>query len=80
MDKKLSQIAREAIITAGGVAAVARALGITQGSVSLWQHHHIPAKRVLDMERLSGIPRTRLRPDIFGASDNIKNDTPSHET
>ncbi|ARW47067.1 Cro/CI family transcriptional regulator [Acetobacter pasteurianus] len=50
----------------GGVCALAKAIGIHHSSVILWKKtNQIPIKRVLDVERLSGIPREELRPDIF---------------
>ena len=42
---------------------IARELGITHGAVSQWQK--VPAERVLDVERITGIPRHELRPDIY---------------
>jgi DNA-binding transcriptional regulator YdaS (Cro superfamily) len=42
---------------------VAEALKITHGAVSQWKR--VPAERVLDVEKLTGIPRHMLRPDIF---------------
>lgn len=53
----------EAIRAAGGIGALARSLGISQPSVSNWQR--IPAERVLAVETLTGVPRTRLRPDLY---------------
>lgn len=44
--------------------ALAEGLGVTPGAVSQWDR--VPAERVLDVERLTGIPRKMLRPDIFG--------------
>jgi TorA maturation chaperone TorD len=52
-----------AIRTAGGVGALARALGIAQPSVSNWQR--IPAERVLAVEALTGVSRDVLRPDLY---------------
>lgn len=52
----------EAVRAAGGIGALARGLGITQPSVSTWRQ--IPAARVLDVEALTGISRTVLRPDL----------------
>lgn len=49
---------------AGGPAALAKALGnITPQAVSQWKK--VPAERVLDVERVTGIPRHELRPDVF---------------
>lgn len=42
---------------------VARALGITHGAVSQWRR--VPAGRVIAVEALTGIPRERLRPDLY---------------
>lgn len=52
---------------AGGPAALAKALGgVTPQAVSQWRK--VPAERVLDVERLTGISRHHLRPDVFGLS------------
>jgi hypothetical protein len=42
---------------------ISRELGITHGAVSQWRR--VPAERVLDVERLTGIERHVLRPDIY---------------
>ena len=49
--------------TPGLRAKVARELGITRASVLKWRE--IPAHRLLDVERITGIPREALRPDLF---------------
>ena len=55
-----------AIENAGGVCAVARALKVHQTCVSLWKSRkRLPAPRVIPLERLSGVPRHELRPDIY---------------
>jgi TorA maturation chaperone TorD len=53
----------EAIRAAGGIGALARALGISQPAVSNWQK--IPAERVLAVEALTGVRRSVLRPDLY---------------
>jgi TorA maturation chaperone TorD len=53
----------EAIRAAGGIGALARALGISQPAVSNWQK--IPAERVLAVEALTGVSRSVLRPDLY---------------
>lgn len=55
-----------AIEAAGGVAALARALGIAQPSVSGWTK--VPAERVIAIEELTGVSRDRLRPDLYPTS------------
>lgn len=43
---------------------IALDLGISPSALSMWRR--VPADRVLDVERLTGISRHDLRPDIFG--------------
>ena len=44
--------------------ALADALGLSKQAVYQWDR--VPATRVLDVERLTGISRHELRPDLFG--------------
>lgn len=58
---------KQAIQQAGGQTDLARAIGSTQGHVSQWlRRGKVPADKVLKIERATGVPRERLRPDIFG--------------
>lgn len=50
--------------------AIATELGITAGAVSQWRNG-VPAERVLDVERITGISRHELRPDVFGPSPKV---------
>lgn len=52
-----------AIQMAGGVAALARQLGIRQPSVSNW--NRVPAERVAAVEAATGVSRVHLRPDLY---------------
>lgn len=56
----------QAIEVAGGIGALARALGISQPSVSAW--NRIPADRVVAVESATGIARQVLRPDLYAAT------------
>lgn len=58
---------KEAINRADGTSALARALGISQAAVSQWRQ--VPVNRVLDVERITGVSRHDLRPDIYGPCD-----------
>jgi TorA maturation chaperone TorD len=58
----------QAIKAAGGVASLARAIGIAQPSVSAWSR--IPAERVLAIEALTRVHRFILRPDLYGLSED----------
>src|SRR5216683_2502580 len=53
-----------AIKAAGGVASLARAIGVAQPSVSAWSR--IPAERVLSVEAVTRVRRFVLRPDLYG--------------
>src|SRR6202051_2924863 len=58
----------QAIKAAGGVASLARAIGIAQPSVSAWSR--IPAERVLAVEALTRVHRFILRPDLYRAPED----------
>jgi TorA maturation chaperone TorD len=53
-----------AIDAAGGIAQLARKIGISQPSVSNWTR--VPAQRVVAVEAVTGVPRNDLRPDLYG--------------
>ena len=48
---------------AGGPGRLAKALGIKSPSLYSWPR--IPAERVLEVERITGVPRHQLRPDLY---------------
>ncbi|WP_349631723.1 molecular chaperone TorD family protein [Bradyrhizobium liaoningense] len=52
-----------AIDAVGGVAQLARKIGISQPSVSNWSK--VPAQRVIAVEAASGVSRNDLRPDLY---------------
>ena len=59
---------RLACEVAGGQNALAAALGTTQSLVWYWLERSkkgVPAEHVLTIERLTGISRYDLRPDIY---------------
>ena len=58
----------QAIQAAGGVASLARAIGIAQPSVSAWSR--IPAERVLAVESQTRVHRFILRPDLYGPPED----------
>lgn len=66
-----------AIDAAGGVGSLARALGISQPSVSSWSR--IPAERVLAVETATGVSRTLLRPDLYPEDAIVIPSTPPSE-
>jgi len=56
-------VIREAAEKVGGVPALARQLGVSRQAIYQWTE--IPLERTADVERITGIPRSRLRPDLF---------------
>lgn len=52
-----------AVERAGGTVALARALKVSSQAVSQWTR--VPVERVLEIEALTGIERSVLRPDIY---------------
>jgi DNA-binding transcriptional regulator YdaS (Cro superfamily) len=47
----------------GLMARVAYELGLTRAAV--WRWDEVPAERVVAVERITGIPREALRPDLY---------------
>jgi DNA-binding transcriptional regulator YdaS (Cro superfamily) len=54
---------REAVKRVGGLAALARQLDISPQAVQQWRI--APAVRTLEIERLTGVSRYELRPDLY---------------
>lgn len=47
----------------GGVVALGSELGLSRGAVSQWKE--VPSHHVIKVEALTGIPREKLRPDLY---------------
>ena len=47
----------------GNLSKLAAAIGVTPGAIAQWDK--VPADRVVEIERVTGIPRQKLRPDLF---------------
>jgi DNA-binding transcriptional regulator YdaS (Cro superfamily) len=54
---------RKAVAAMGNKRRLALALRVSEQAVGQWDW--VPAKRVLDVERVSGVPREVLRPDLY---------------
>lgn len=52
-----------ALLKAGGVRALARLVGRTSATVSVWTR--VPVDHVLRIEEATGVSRQELRPDIY---------------
>jgi DNA-binding transcriptional regulator YdaS (Cro superfamily) len=53
---------------AGGIVKLSLSLGLSRGAASQWKK--IPAERVVEVERLTGVPREILRPDLYRVQKN----------
>ena len=69
MNDAIQEAKVEAIEKAGGGAAVARELKLNRQAVYQWGH--VPAEHVLTLEKLSGVSRSRLRPDLYPESETV---------
>jgi len=60
----------EAVKRAGSQANLAKAIGKTQGHITVWLNRskRAPADAVLAIESATGVSRHELRPDVFGKS------------
>jgi len=64
MSTEIDKSTAAAITKLGGPSAAGRALGISSQAVGQWRR--VPSERVLQVERLTGVSRHDLRPDIYG--------------
>lgn len=48
---------------------LAVAVGVDKATVTRWFQRRIPAERVLEVERITGLQRELLRPDIYPPTD-----------
>lgn len=58
-----SDALQDAIRAAGTAGELARRLGITPQALSQWDA--VPPLRVIDVERVTGVAREKLRPDLY---------------
>lgn len=55
----------QAAIDSYGLTPLAKRLGIRPQSLIQWRR--VPLRRVVDFETVTGIPRERIRPELYGA-------------
>ena len=54
---------KTAIESVGGVQALASLLGLNRQSIYEWRR--VPGKRIIQIEKVTGVPRDVLRPDLY---------------
>jgi DNA-binding transcriptional regulator YdaS (Cro superfamily) len=64
---EISDGLRQAFEKMGGPSALARALGMTPQAISEWRR--VPADRLVQIEAVTGVDRTVLRPDLYQRKD-----------
>jgi DNA-binding transcriptional regulator YdaS (Cro superfamily) len=64
---RVDAMLRKAIEIAGGMRALGRAIGTSHQNIRQWKI--TPPTRVLAIERVTGIHRSLLRPDIYPEGD-----------
>ncbi len=64
LEERVAAAVDRAADAAGNKSELARQLGVKVQSIQQWKR--IPAERVAEVERITGISRHELREDIFG--------------
>ena len=60
----------EAVKAHGGLISFAGKVGVRYQAIQYWLRRGIPPRRVLDVERVTGISREVLRPDLYPPMDS----------
>ena len=57
---------KKAVVIAGNQTKLAAICGVAPSAVQQWvASNRVPSKRVIDIERATGINRSELRPDLY---------------
>lgn len=67
------QVELQKLLRARGItlSEVAQRVGVDKATVTRWAQKRIPEERVLEVERVTGIPRHELRPDLAAVFGNV---------
>ncbi len=60
---------KKAISMVGSQTSLAKELGTSQQLVNYWLKNRLPSEWVLRVEKISGVGRHELRPDIYPKED-----------
>lgn len=63
----MRQIDLRYLLKAKGInlTGLAALIGVDKATTTRWSQRRIPAERVLQVEKVTGVPRHELRPDIY---------------
>jgi DNA-binding transcriptional regulator YdaS (Cro superfamily) len=64
--RNMSNPIKKAIVAAGTAQKLADKLGITRSTIYAWRE--IPTKYIIEIERITKVPREELRPDLYRKS------------
>jgi len=64
---RMNEGLRQAIERAGSQVKLARLLGITHQAINKWTA--VPVHHLIEVERLTGVHRSLLRPDLYAEPD-----------
>lgn len=65
MNTQLADWSRDAVLAAGGYEWWAARLGVSRTALINWLDQGPPVDRLLQIETATGIPRHRLRPELY---------------
>lgn len=46
--------------------------GVNKSTVLRWETEKVPAERVIEVERATGVPRWELRPDLYPSEESAE--------
>lgn len=67
--KKLNAGLQRAIDAVNGQHKLAELLGVSQPTIHHYLYENCPPERAVEIERVTGVPREEIRPDIFSRGD-----------
>lgn len=69
MDIDFKEPLRRAAARVGGLAQLASRLKISRAALHQWEK--VPADRVVEIERITGVSRIELRPDLYSGMAHL---------